>query len=112
MLKKNYKGRCEKRALSKCQGICKSYNNLQLCFADMLQADSDIKSFVCNVQLDEIDYTTDFVITKSSGDLMVRECVSRNMISKPMNIKLLDLSREYWLKRGVNDWGIVTNAEE
>ena len=55
MLKKNYKGRCEKRALSKCQGICKSYNNLQLCFADMLQADSDIKSFVCNVQLDELD---------------------------------------------------------
>ena len=78
----------------------------------MLQTDSEIESFVCNVQLDELDYTSDFVCTKSSGDLMVRECVSRNMISKPMNIKLLDLSREYWLKRGVNDWGIVTNAEE
>lgn len=112
MLKKNYKGRCEKRALSKCQGVCKSYNDLQYGFADMLQADSDIESFVCNVQLDELDYTTDYLITKSSGDLMVRECVSRKLISKPMNIKLLDLSREYWLKRGVNDWGIVTNAEE
>ena len=78
----------------------------------MLQADSEIESFICNVSLDELDYTTDFVITKSSGDLMVRECVYRSKIEKPMTIKLLDMSRGYWLKRGVIDWGIVTNAEE
>ena len=43
---------------------------------------------------------------------MVRECIQRDKISKPMNIKLLDASRAYWLNHGISDWGIVTNAEE
>lgn len=43
---------------------------------------------------------------------MVRECVRRNLISKPMTVRLLDISRSYWLRRGVTDWGIVTNEKE
>lgn len=115
MRKKNYKGRCEKRAFSKCEGICKTYDKIQYAFAAILQADSDIKEFRCNVMLDgllEGEYTSDFVCIKSNGDYMVRECVFRKLLTKPMTVKLLDVSREYWLKHGVTDWGLVIDAEE
>lgn len=69
----------------------------------------------CNVPLEgleEGEYTSDFVCVKSDGDLMVRECLQRDRLTKPMNAKLLNASRNYWLKRGVADWGLVINAEE
>lgn len=47
MRKKSYKGRCEKRSLSKCQGICKTYNAIQSAYADMLQSDDSISEFRC-----------------------------------------------------------------
>ena len=37
MRKKNYKGRCVKRTLSKCKGICETYDNIQSVYADVLQ---------------------------------------------------------------------------
>lgn len=115
MRKKSYKGRCEKRSLSKCQGICKTYDAIQSAYADMLQSDDSILEFRCNVLMDDLDigdYTTDFVCIKSSGDLMIRECVFRSHLAKPMTVKLLDASRNYWLRRGVSDWGLVIDAEE
>lgn len=45
-------------------------------------------------------------------DLMVRECVERKHLMKPMTVKLLDASREYWKRNGVTDWGLVINAEK
>ena len=54
---------------------------------------------------------TDFVCKKNNSELMVRECVFRKYITKPMTIKLLDESREYWLNHGVSDWGIIINEE-
>ena len=56
-------------------------------------------------------YTSDFVITKADGNLMVRECVSRKHLTKPMTTKLLDASRNYWKSHGVSDWGIVIEEE-
>lgn len=115
MRKKGYKGRCEKKSLSKCKEVCRTYDPLQSKYADMLEESPDIQEIRCNVLLEgltEGEYTSDFVCTKENGDLMVRECVQRNRITKPMNVKLLDASREYWLKRGVADWGLVINAEE
>lgn len=111
MRKKNYKGRCQKRSLSKCEGICKTYDAIQSGFANKLQEDKEIQKFVCNVPLDDLDYTTDFVATKANKDLFVRECVNRSFLTKPMTVKLLDISREYWLKHGLADWGIVINEE-
>ena len=29
------------------------------------------------------------------------------MLLKPMTAKLLDISRNYWLSKGITDWGIV-----
>ena len=115
MRKQSYKGRCEKRSLPKCQGICKTYDAIQSAYADLLQSDDSISEFRCNVLMDDLDiggYTTDFVCTKSSGDLMIRECVFRSHLAKPMTVKLLDASRNYWLRRGVSDWGLVIDAEE
>ena len=52
------------------------------------------------------------LIAKADGNLMVRECVSRKHLTKPMTTKLLDASRNYWKSHGVSDWGIVIEEEE
>ena len=72
MRKKNYKGRCEKRKLSKCEGVCKTYDVLQYAYADMLEANNDIVEIRCNVQLEGMDYTSDFLCVKANGEYMVR----------------------------------------
>ena len=115
MRRKGYKGRCEKRTLSKSKDVCRLYDSIQSAYADMLQDNKEIKEIRCNVLLDglaEGEYTSDFVCVKDDGDLMVRECVFRKFLMKPMTVKLLDASREYWLNHGVSDWGIVTDAEK
>lgn len=114
MRKKNFKGRCEKRKLPKCEKVCRTYDAIQYTYAEVLSGARDIKSFRANVLLDgleEGDYTSDFVCVKMNGDLMVRECVSRQYLTKPLTAKLLDVSRNYWLRHGVTDWGIVIERE-
>lgn len=115
MRKKSYKGRCEKRVLSKCQNVCRTYDAIQYAYADVLQKDNKIKEIRCNVLLGGLpdgEYTSDFVCVKSNGDMMVRECVFRKFLTKPLTVKLLDASKDYWLKHGVADWGLVIDAEE
>lgn len=116
MRNQNSKVRVTKRKLSKCKEVCRTFHPLQYAFADVLEQNPEVAEFRCNVPLVGLEmegtYTTDFVITKTNGDTAVRECVLRDKISKPLNLKLLDASYSYWLRRGVCDWGIVTNAEE
>lgn len=74
MRKKNYKGRCEKRVLGKCDGVCKTYDPIQRTFADILQSDINIIKFQCNVPLDGLEigeYTSDFVCSLENGDSLV-----------------------------------------
>ena len=111
MRKKNFKGRCEKRTISKCADVCRTFDPIQYAYADVLQASEEIKEICCNVPLDGEEYTSDFVCTKTNGDLLVRECVDRRFLTKPLTVKLLDASRLYWLRRGVTDWGLVINEE-
>lgn len=115
MRKKGYKGRCEKRILSKSKDVCRLYDEIQTRYADILQNCEDVREIRCNVLLDglsEGEYMSDFVCVKADSDLMVRECVYRKYLTKPMTVRLLDVSRKYWLKHGVSDWGIVTDAEK
>lgn len=96
MRKKNYKGRCEKRVLGKSTEVCRLYDEIQALYANRLQDCEEIKEIRCNVLLEGLevgDYTSDFVCVKSDGDLMVRECVYRKFLTKPMTVKLLDLNR-------------------
>ena len=111
MRKKNYKGRCEKLSVSKSKDVCRMYSELQKKYLYKLQEDNHIQEIRCNVLMDGLDgeYTSDFICVKSGNDLMVRECIERKNITKPLSIKHLDESREYWLRHGVDDWGIVTN---
>ena len=115
MRKKGFKGRCDKRTLTKCKEVCRTYDPIQYAYADKLQENADIKEIRCNVPLDglpEGDYMSDFVCIKADNDLMVRECVQRKFLLKPLTVRLLDTSREYWHRHGVSDWGIVIDAEE
>ena len=115
MRNSNTKVRCEKLSLSKCPGVCRTYSDIQLAYARQLQADESIAEFRCNVLLEDFEFTdgaymTDFVCTTITGDVLVRECIKRNLIERPKTIKMLDASREYWAARGVMDWGVVIDA--
>lgn len=116
MRKLNYKGQCEKRRVSKCKDVCKTYDQIQFAYSEYLQNNDEIVEFRCNVVIEENIYevngemyTSDFVCKKADGTIMVRECVFRKHLTKPMTVKLLDASRKYWLKKGITNWGIITN---
>ena len=115
MRKRDPKTRCVKRKLSKCNEVVKTFDNVQFAYADYLENNPDITSFKSNVPFDDKsigDFTTDFVCTKQDGDLMVRECVLRSNLTRPRTVKLLNFSYNYWSKRGLKDWGIVTDEEK
>lgn len=110
----SYKGRCTKKRLNKSETTVKLYDEIQLAYASILEANDDIMEIRCNVLIDPVDgsdFTSDFVCIKSNGDIMVRECVCRKKLSLPRTAKLLDASRTYWTNRGVLDWGLVTEKE-
>ena len=98
MRKKNFKGRCEKRHASKCEDVCRTYDDIQRAYLDKLEANKNIKSIRCNVPLKGPaveEYSTDFVCIRVDGEMMVRECVFRRFLTKPLTLKLLDMSLEY-----------------
>ncbi len=83
MKKKVMKKRCEKVSLSKCEGVCRTYNAIQLKFAYMLEDMPEVKSFRCNVLMEglsEGDYTTDFeensILEALRGWMNVRQLTS------------------------------------
>lgn len=117
MKPKGYKRtRCEKRAMSKCaDGVARTYNAIESSYAEMLQENPDIKEFRCQVLLEGLEigeYCSDFVAVKTDGDLRIRECVYRKDLRKLKTAKLLDASRNYWRRRGIEDWGIVVEKKE
>lgn len=116
MRKKGFKGRCEKRMIPKCKEVCKTFDKVQYAAADYLSAQEEISEIRCNVWLEglglDTEYTSDFVCTRKDGDLMVRECVFRKYLTKPMTARLLEESRNYWAKHGVTDWGIVIDEKK
>lgn len=108
------KDRCTKKKLSKCQDVARLYDKIQIAYADKLEQDGTVKEIRCNVPLENLsegDFTSDFVCVKTDGDYMVRECAWRKKLTLPRTAKLLDASREYWIRRGVTDWGIVIEKE-
>lgn len=117
MKPKGYKRtRCEKRTMSKCpDGVVRTFNVIESRYADLLEANPDIKEFRSQVLLDGLElgeYCSDFVAKKADGELLVRECLFRKSLLKPVTGKRLDASREYWYRRGVIDWGIVLEKED
>ncbi len=102
-----------KKKLNKCISVFYAYNNLQFKYGDILDANNDIAEIRCNVSIGECEldgaFTTDFYCIKTNGDILVRECVYKEKLLRPQTIKMLDASRNYWLSKGIKDWGIVLN---
>jgi len=108
------KDRCTKKSVSKCDEVVKTYDKVQLAYLDILEKGDDIVSFECNVPLkglSEGDFTSDFLCKKINGDYCVRECTYRSKLSLPRTAKLLDASRNYWMRRGITDWAVVIEKE-
>lgn len=59
--------------------------------------------------LAEGNYTTDFVLTMGDGESKVFECVRKDALTRPKTAKPLEASRQFWLRRGVTDWGLIVN---
>lgn len=81
-----YKGRCIKKKLKKSEEVIKLYDHLQVIYADILDSDPNISPITVNYFLQDLpegEYTSDFVCTKTSGELMVRECVYKNKLTLP-----------------------------
>ncbi len=111
MRKKAFKGRCTKVASPKSEAVCRLYDDLMIAYMRNLEAESDIVSFQTNVPLEGMEFTSDFLCQLEGGDYMVRECVYRKYLTKPLTAQLLDTSRTYWLKHGICDWGVVVDAD-
>lgn len=105
-----------KKKLLKCKAIFHAYNDLQYKYGDYLDSNSDIAEIKCNVPIetDELEgsYTTDFYCVKANGEILVRECVYKEKLLRPQVIQMLDASRNYWLSKGIKDWGIVLNENK
>lgn len=73
MRKVNYKSRCTKRKLSKCKEVCRTYDEIQMKVADMLQATDDIKAFRCNVCLEGVLVVDEIqnVMNSKNGSIVV-----------------------------------------
>ena len=99
--------------LPKCSSVFYAYSELQHKYGELLSQRNDVLEFKANVKLEDFplgdSYTTDFVITTKDGKTLIRECVYKDKLLKPLSIKLLDASREYWLSRGWSNWGIVVD---
>ena len=110
MRKRNFKGKCIKVSSTKSKEICRTYDDVQLAYLKLLESRDNIKEIRCSVPLEDLpdnEYMTDFVCVKSDNEPMVRECLKHRLLTKPLTVKLLDISRNYWLSRGISDWGIV-----
>lgn len=105
-----------KKKLNKISGFFRVHGELALKFGEELDKKEDIIEIKANCSLEDFElgdnYTTDFVCTKANEELMVRECVYKKNLIKPSTIKLLDASLNYWRSRGVEDWGIVLDAQK
>ena len=103
-----------KKKLNKSGKIFRAFTDLQLRYGDVLDSNKEVIDIKPNYLLKEFElgdsFTSDFLCIKKDGSLMVRECVYKKNLLKPSTVKLLDASREYWLSKGVEDWGIVLDA--
>lgn len=101
-----------KKKLTKCKDIFKAHSELQFRYGEQLDSRNDIAEIKCNVPINcelEGNFTTDLYCVKTDGSIMIRECVYQDKLLKPFYIKILDASRNYWLSKGIKDWGIVLN---
>ena len=75
MIKKGFKGRCQKRQMKKCKEVVRTYGAIQLAYAERLEQEDSIIEFQCNVMLSGLEageYSSDFVRPGSWRDSRTR----------------------------------------
>ena len=111
----NTRSKTIKKKLNKCKNIFFAYSNLQFTYGNILDSNEEVVEIKSNVKLIGCDlgdsFTSDFLCTKSNGELMVVECIEKEKLLKPLTCKMLDCSRNYWLSKGVIDWRLVIGEE-
>ena len=84
MRPKNFKGgRCIKTKLKKCEEVARTYDKIQTAYADVLDKDKNVEVIKCNVLLENLEdgeFTTDFLCTKTNGDLSRRHSLTLNIV--------------------------------
>ena len=93
MKKINYKGRCEKRKVSKCKDICRTYSKIQSALVNALEKDKDVVSFECNVCLEGVSdnmYEVVMVIPTVDLDVDVSMGKTINFTTQPRLIQDFD----------------------
>lgn len=74
------KDRCTKKKLKKCEEVARTYDKIQTAYADVLDKDKNIEVIKCNVLLENLEdgeFTTDFLCTKTNGDLRQKSIPER-----------------------------------
>ena len=108
--------KCIRVSSKKSDKVCRCYSDLQLKYLELIEEDDKIVKVELNVKLSissiEESYSTDFLITLDDETVRIRECVYKKQLLRPTAVKLLDLSRNYWLSKGYSDWGIIINEKE
>ena len=117
MRRHDFRGaKCTKRNLDKCEGVCKTYDDLQYVFASLLNESEDVAFFEMNVVLEGLElegkFHSDFIIHKKDGGLAIRECVHRDKLTRPLTCKLLDASRAYWKVIKSKGFDVELNQEK
>lgn len=121
---KSQKGRCTKISLEKNRDVCRCYDKLMEAYARQLATDENVSEFAMNIPLsferttlpDDLpsparSHTTDFYIKWRDGTIAIREAVFRHHLPRPSTAEKLQLSKIYWERKGVSDWGIVIEKE-
>ena len=97
-------------------GVCKLYSSLQRKLAERFENDDSVETFEVNVKVDELPidgaFTTDLLVKFKDGSLKACECILRRHLTKPMSMRLLSLSRAYWMKKGVGFAIVTENMED
>ena len=73
MRKKDYKGRVEKRVLSKCEGVCRTYDKLQYEYATLLNESDDVKTFT-------IEFLNN--MTAEVREQFIKQCTMEELVEK------------------------------
>ena len=76
MRAKDFKERCIKRKLTKCEDTVRTYDQLQTVYADMLQNDNEIVSFKCKAnESSSISILEIITTSKNNGRDVVQDLI-------------------------------------
>lgn len=124
MRKYNKRQRTITVASPKKGGVIRINSYAARAYADALEKDERITHYNENIELDgeffayvshqgiraqyfASRWLTDFLLEFSDGHQAVRELAAKEDLGKSACLEQLELSRRYWMAKGISDWKIV-----